>query len=91
MQLFRVLTGAGVEATLHQAHELRVGAGLAVESRPSEPPFWVVFEDDGDTGYLQKPFMPATLRDAIEKLMKPAPASPVDLEETGLRYARAAY
>jgi hypothetical protein len=34
------------------AHELRVGQGLVVESKPSAPPFWVVFEDDGDTGYL---------------------------------------
>ena len=28
------------------------GRGAVVESRPAEPPFWVVFEDDGDTGYL---------------------------------------
>jgi hypothetical protein len=25
---------------------------VVIESRPTDPPFWVVFEDDGDTGYL---------------------------------------
>ena len=35
-----------------EAHELLVGQELVVESRPSQPPSWVVFEDDGQTGYL---------------------------------------
>jgi hypothetical protein len=35
-----------------EPHEIRVGQGVVIESRPTDPPFWVVFEDDGDTGYL---------------------------------------
>src|SRR5579863_2485243 len=33
-------------------HELTVGVETVLESRPSRPPFRVVFEDDGETGYL---------------------------------------
>jgi hypothetical protein len=43
---------SGYAARMGQVHELLVGQEFAVESRPGEPPFWVVFEDDGETGYL---------------------------------------
>lgn len=33
-------------------YEFRVGEPVVAESRPSEPPFVVVFEDDGEMGYL---------------------------------------
>lgn len=33
-------------------YEFRVGAPMVLESRPSEPPFLVVFEEDGEMGYL---------------------------------------
>ncbi len=35
-----------------EPRQVTIGEAVIVESRPSEPPFWVTFEDDGETGYL---------------------------------------
>ena len=45
----------------------------------------------GDTGYIQKPFMPVNLKAAIENLMKAAPGTPANVWQSGVQYARAAY
>jgi two-component system LytT family response regulator len=46
---------------------------------------------NGDTCYIQKPFLPKDLSSAIHSLFEPASEGPRGASQTGIRYARAAY
>ena len=46
---------------------------------------------NGDTGYIQKPFLPKDFNRAMQHLLETASEGPESAPQTGVRYARAAY